>query len=87
VLDYGCGEGALLSVLTQASCVDSIIQLIGLDQSSTALALCAKACEPWQEDYDNLREKPLNIYLYQGEPYILFFFLLLAHPAKAKHQE
>lgn len=66
-MDYGCGEGALLSVLTQASCVDSITQLIGLDLSNTALSLCTKACEPWQVDYDNLRESPLEINLYHGK--------------------
>jgi hypothetical protein len=68
VLDYGCGDGALLSVLTSpVGCVDSIERLAGLDICSETLDKCAKACEPWKMDFENLREKPLDIQLYKGK--------------------
>jgi hypothetical protein len=48
-------------------CVDEIVNLAGLDICSEALEQCSEACEPMKMDYDDLREKALDIYLYKGK--------------------
>ncbi|KAI7853050.1 hypothetical protein BDC45DRAFT_174767 [Circinella umbellata] len=67
VLDYGCGEASVLSFLIPSTDDPiQIIKLAGVDICSEVLEEAVQACQPWEEDYKCLREKPLTIDIYQG---------------------
>ncbi|CAO3651996.1 unnamed protein product [Cunninghamella blakesleeana] len=69
VIDYGCGEGSILSYLIPTSVTDDInfTHLIGLDiDKELLMEETISHCEPWQTDYQQLRETPLIIDIYHG---------------------
>ncbi|CAG8615998.1 7748_t:CDS:2 [Ambispora leptoticha] len=66
VLDFGCGEGALLSFLVPPSEEKPITRLAGLDLNLEILQHTLKICRPWQQDFEYLRLSPLTIDIYQG---------------------
>ncbi|KAI9300734.1 hypothetical protein BJ944DRAFT_272546 [Cunninghamella echinulata] len=69
VIDYGCGEGSVMSYLIPTSVTDDInfTHLIGLDLDKTLLIeQTIPHCEPWPVDYHQLRETPLTIDIYHG---------------------
>ncbi|KAI8391592.1 uncharacterized protein BYT42DRAFT_610802 [Radiomyces spectabilis] len=67
VLDYGCGEGSVLAFLIPNVHDDvHITKLAGLDLDADVLQETIARCEPWDSDYRDLRETPLQIDIYQG---------------------
>ncbi|KAF7723524.1 Small RNA 2'-O-methyltransferase [Apophysomyces ossiformis] len=67
VLDYGCGEASVLSFLIPPSMDDvHFTKLAGLDIEKEVLEAAITACQPWETDYSQLREKPLTIDIFQG---------------------
>ncbi|CAO3595236.1 unnamed protein product [Absidia cylindrospora] len=69
VLDYGCGEGSVLSFMIPSSATDDIhfTHLIGLDIDRDLLEQeTLAACQPWPSDYEQLREAPLTVDIYCG---------------------
>ncbi|KAF9948962.1 Small RNA 2'-O-methyltransferase [Mortierella alpina] len=68
VIDFGCGEAALTSVLVSESMGDyPITRLVGVDISKGRLELAANDCQPQEFELgQNLRVNNLNIELYQG---------------------
>ncbi|RUS16635.1 hypothetical protein BC937DRAFT_90974 [Endogone sp. FLAS-F59071] len=67
VIDFGCGEGNILSFLIPVTDDEAVItRLVGVDVSHDALKLAAMQCRPWEQDYKKLREAPLSIDIYQG---------------------
>ncbi|KAI8097281.1 uncharacterized protein BX664DRAFT_326012 [Halteromyces radiatus] len=69
ILDYGCGEGSVLSFLIPPSAYDDIhfTHLIGLDIDRNLLEQeTIAACQPWPSDYEYLRETPLTVDIYHG---------------------
>ncbi|KAF9976406.1 Small RNA 2'-O-methyltransferase, partial [Mortierella antarctica] len=68
VIDFGCGEAALTSVLVSESMGDyPITRLAGVDISKDRLALAASDCQPQEFELgQNLRVNNLTIELYQG---------------------
>lgn len=66
MLDYGCGEAAVLSYLIPSN-EPPITKISGIDLCSEVLAEAVDRCTPWQMDYDQLRDHPLVIDLYQGK--------------------
>ncbi|KAJ8662484.1 hypothetical protein O0I10_001444 [Lichtheimia ornata] len=64
VLDYGCGEGSVLSFLIPPTL--NITRLAGLDICMDSLKEAVERCQPWPADYSQLREYPLTIDVYQG---------------------
>jgi 2-polyprenyl-3-methyl-5-hydroxy-6-metoxy-1,4-benzoquinol methylase len=69
VLDYGCGEGSVLSFLIPPSATDDIhfTHLMGIDIDQRLLEEATlAACRPWVSDYEQLREAPLTVDIYAG---------------------
>ncbi|CAG8609202.1 6603_t:CDS:2 [Cetraspora pellucida] len=66
VVDFGCGEGSLLSFLVQPWEKSPITHLAGVDISQETLKNTVDNCRPRKEDFDNLRLTPLTIDIYQG---------------------
>ncbi|KAI0219037.1 hypothetical protein L0F63_002638 [Massospora cicadina] len=66
VIDYGCGEGSVISFLITCQDEPPITKLAGLDISSEALSQCKERCQPWPSDFQNLRERPIRVELFQG---------------------
>ncbi|CAO3566898.1 unnamed protein product [Mortierella alpina] len=68
VIDFGCGEAALTSVLVSESMGDfPITRLAGVDISKDRLELAANDCQPQEFELgQNLRVNNLIIELYQG---------------------
>ncbi|KAI8338351.1 hypothetical protein BC941DRAFT_469470 [Chlamydoabsidia padenii] len=69
VLDYGCGEGNVLSFLIPPSATDDIhfTHLMGIDIDRQLLEQeTLAACQPWASDYEHLRETPLTVDIYCG---------------------
>ncbi|KAG0196936.1 Small RNA 2'-O-methyltransferase [Mortierella sp. NVP41] len=68
VVDFGCGEAALLSLLIWETTGDyPITRLAGVELREERLQLAAEACQP--QDFElgsNLRVNPLTIDLFQG---------------------
>ncbi|KAI9209427.1 uncharacterized protein BJ171DRAFT_486976 [Polychytrium aggregatum] len=63
VVDYGCGEGALLEILLNSTQFD---RLIGLDISEESLYSACETCYPTDNDFRFLRELPIVLDLYLG---------------------
>ncbi|KAI8810877.1 hypothetical protein BJ742DRAFT_799059 [Cladochytrium replicatum] len=63
VLDLGCGEGALLEILINDG---SVTKLVGVDVDVPSLNLAVERLQPTQLDFQFLREKRLDLDLYQG---------------------
>ncbi|KAF9084374.1 Small RNA 2'-O-methyltransferase [Mortierella sp. GBA35] len=68
VIDFGCGEGALLSLLIWETTGDyPITRLAGVELREERLQLAAEACQPQDFELEsNLRVNPLTIDLFQG---------------------
>ncbi|KAF9571640.1 Small RNA 2'-O-methyltransferase [Mortierella alpina] len=68
VIDFGCGEAALTSILVSESMGDyPITRLAGVDISQDRLELAANDCQPQEFELgQNLRVNNLTIELYQG---------------------
>ncbi|KAJ9074534.1 hypothetical protein DSO57_1005557 [Entomophthora muscae] len=66
VIDYGCGEGSVISFLITCNDEPPITRLAGLDISSEALSECKDRCKPNSNDFNNLRERPLKVELFRG---------------------
>ncbi|KAI9317063.1 hypothetical protein BX666DRAFT_1941568 [Dichotomocladium elegans] len=64
VLDYGCGEGSVLSFLIPPT--SPITRLAGVDICTESLQEVVQSCQPWPADYTHLRENPLTIDIYHG---------------------
>ncbi|KAI9358204.1 hypothetical protein BD770DRAFT_86621 [Pilaira anomala] len=65
VLDYGCGEAAVLSYLIPDN--DTlIVKMAGIDVCDESLLEAVDRCTPWQTDYEQLRNNPLVIDIYKG---------------------
>jgi ribosomal protein L11 methylase PrmA len=65
VLDYGCGEAAVLSFLIPPN-ENKITKMAGIDIDPEVLQEAIERCEPWKVDYDQLRPDPLTIDIFQG---------------------
>ena len=65
-MDFGCGEGSLLSFLVQSFEESPITRLAGVDISREAVEQAVKTCRPWDYDREFLRLTPLTIDIYQG---------------------
>lgn len=65
VLDYGCGEAAVLSFLIPESSTP-IKKLAGIDICDQVLTEAIDRCTPWACDFDQLRTHPLSIDIYKG---------------------
>ncbi|KAI8366521.1 hypothetical protein BD560DRAFT_400571 [Blakeslea trispora] len=64
VLDYGCGEASVLSIL---ACPDTPFKrLAGIDIDPNVLEEAIEACTPHASDYRFPRPNPLSIDLFQG---------------------
>ncbi|TPX48306.1 hypothetical protein SeMB42_g02666 [Synchytrium endobioticum] len=63
VLDLGCGEGALLSILLNDT---SFTHVAGVDLNKDVLQMARIDCSPTDADYCFLRETPVRLDLYQG---------------------
>jgi hypothetical protein len=68
-LDFGCGEGTLLSFLIQPFEESPITRLAGVDISREAIEQAKEICYPWDYDREFLRLTPLTIDIYQGATY------------------
>ncbi|KAG0195889.1 hypothetical protein BGX33_002393, partial [Mortierella sp. NVP41] len=68
VIDFGCGEGALLSLLIWETTGDyPMTHLAGVELREERLQLAAEACQPQDFELEsNLRVNPLTIDLFQG---------------------
>ncbi|RIA86259.1 S-adenosyl-L-methionine-dependent methyltransferase [Glomus cerebriforme] len=66
VVDFGCGEGSLLSFLVQPFEESPITRLAGVDISHDSLEQAIENCRPWDHDREFLRLTPLTIDIYQG---------------------
>ncbi|KAI7863427.1 hypothetical protein BDF14DRAFT_1745483 [Spinellus fusiger] len=69
VLDYGCGEAALLSYLIPVSPNHDdtpILRLAGIDVDTECVRTAIEECRPWERDKRELREHPLCVDIYQG---------------------
>ncbi|GBC01298.1 hypothetical protein RclHR1_04130014 [Rhizophagus clarus] len=66
VVDFGCGEGSLLSFLIQPFEESPITQLVGVDINREVVEQAVENCRPWDHDLEFLRLSPLTIDLYQG---------------------
>ncbi|KAG1176225.1 hypothetical protein G6F70_003516 [Rhizopus microsporus] len=66
VIDYGCGEGNILSFLITPSDNNQITKIAGVDISKEELEKATEACLPWPSDYSQKRLHPLMIDIYQG---------------------
>ena len=66
VLDFGCGEGTLISFLIQPSEDSPITRLAGVDISREALELAIENCRPLDYDFEFLRLTPLTVDIFQG---------------------
>lgn len=64
VLDVGCGEGSLLSILLNDCRYSS---LAGIDIEQSSLDLCKINLSPTRYDQQFLREKPIILDLFQGD--------------------
>lgn len=68
MLDYGCGEASVLSFLIPQSKDDvAIVKLAGLDICEQVLQQAVERCEPWDQDYIDLRVNPLTIEIFHGK--------------------
>ncbi|KAG2210277.1 hypothetical protein INT47_003262, partial [Mucor saturninus] len=65
VLDYGCGEAAVLSFLIPESTFP-IQKLAGIDICDQVLTEAIDRCTPWSCDFSHLRTYPLSIDIYKG---------------------
>ncbi|KAI8979170.1 hypothetical protein BDF20DRAFT_483843 [Mycotypha africana] len=65
VLDYGCGEAAVLSFLITPN-ERRITHLAGIDIDNEALQSAIENCQPWEDDYKNLRLLSLTVDIYKG---------------------
>ncbi|KAI8340350.1 hypothetical protein EDC96DRAFT_468920, partial [Choanephora cucurbitarum] len=64
VLDYGCGEASVLSVLC---CPDTPFRkLAGIDIDPEVLEEAVEACKPHASDHAFPRASPLSVDIYQG---------------------
>ncbi|KAG0195796.1 Small RNA 2'-O-methyltransferase, partial [Mortierella sp. GBA30] len=68
VIDFGCGEAALTSVLISESIGEyPVTRLVGVDVNEDRLVLAANECQPQEFELgQNVRVNPLTIELYQG---------------------
>lgn len=65
MLDYGCGEAAVLSYLIPPN-EQAITKIAGIDICDQVLEEAVDSCTPWQSDFDQLRDHPLVIDIYKG---------------------
>jgi ubiquinone/menaquinone biosynthesis C-methylase UbiE len=65
VLDYGCGQAAVLSFLIPPT-EQKITKMAGIDIDPEVLAEAIERCEPWKADFEQLRSDPLTIDIFQG---------------------
>ncbi|KAJ3045841.1 Small RNA 2'-O-methyltransferase [Rhizophlyctis rosea] len=63
VLDFGCGQGALLEILLNDT---SFSRLAGVDIDPACVESTAMACQPNEYDKRFLRELPVECSIYQG---------------------
>ncbi|KAF9578902.1 hypothetical protein BGW38_005080, partial [Lunasporangiospora selenospora] len=67
VIDFGCGEGSLASVLVGEREEDPITHIIGVDVSTECLEMAADHCQPQDYDLDDgLRLNQLGIDFFNG---------------------
>ncbi|KAI8140450.1 hypothetical protein BJV82DRAFT_218469 [Fennellomyces sp. T-0311] len=67
VVDYGCGEGSVLSFLIPSSDdAVPITKLAGIDICPEVLDEAVECCRPWKDDYEKLREHPLTVDIFEG---------------------
>ncbi|KAI9250085.1 hypothetical protein EDC94DRAFT_318715 [Helicostylum pulchrum] len=66
VLDYGCGEAAVLSFLIPDNNDTCLVKMAGIDICDESLAEAVDRCTPWQTDHEQLRSNPLVLDIYKG---------------------
>ncbi|EXX74783.1 hypothetical protein RirG_047940 [Rhizophagus irregularis DAOM 197198w] len=66
VVDFGCGEGSLLSFLIQPFEESPITRLAGVDINREIAEKAVENCRPWDHDVEFLRLTPLTVDIYQG---------------------
>lgn len=72
MVDFGCGEGSLLSFLIQPSEESPITRLVGVDINREIAEQAIENCRPWDHDFEFLRLTPLTTDIYQGTVLIKF---------------
>ncbi|KAI9487545.1 MAG: hypothetical protein EXX96DRAFT_553715 [Benjaminiella poitrasii] len=65
ILDYGCGEAAVLSFMIPPF-ENKIIKMAGIDIDENVLVEAIERCTPWKTDFEQLRPYPLSIDIFQG---------------------
>lgn len=65
VIDYGCGEAAVLSFLISAT-ENNLNKIAGIDIDPEVLEEAVERCLPYKSDFEQLRPRPLVIDIYQG---------------------
>ncbi|KAI8971095.1 P-loop containing nucleoside triphosphate hydrolase protein [Pilobolus umbonatus] len=67
ILDYGCGEGGVLSYLIPSfGNHKETVRLAGIDICKDVLEEAVESCKPWEMDYKFKRDSPLIIDIYRG---------------------
>lgn len=65
VIDYGCGEAAVLSFLISAT-ENKLTKIAGIDIDPQVLKEAVERCLPYKSDFEQLRSRPLLIDIFQG---------------------
>ncbi|KAK4516642.1 uncharacterized protein ATC70_011619 [Mucor velutinosus] len=65
IIDYGCGEAAVLSFLISAT-ENKLTKIAGIDIDPKVLQEAVERCLPYKSDFEQLRPRPLVIDIYQG---------------------
>ncbi|KAJ3096435.1 Small RNA 2'-O-methyltransferase [Phlyctochytrium planicorne] len=63
VLDMGCGDGALVSVLLNSA---AFTKLAGVDINPARVKYASELCKPNENDFLYLRERPVTLQLFHG---------------------
>lgn len=73
-MDFGCGEGSLLSFLIQPFEESPITRLAGVDINREIAEQAVENCRPWDHDVEFLRLTPLTVDIYQGTYIYIYIY-------------